>query len=73
MTKPRIRVLLNIAWLVTERLARIAAGLAVGIVVARHLGPMGFGKISYVQAFVAVVGAIAGMGLEKRSVFSWRC
>jgi O-antigen/teichoic acid export membrane protein len=64
MTNPRIRVLLNIAWLVTERLARIAAGLAVGIVVARHLGPTDFGKISYVQAFVAVVGAVAGMGLE---------
>jgi polysaccharide transporter, PST family len=64
MTKPRIRVLLNIAWLVAERLARIAAGLTVGIVIARHLGPTDYGKISYVQAFVAVIGAVAGMGLE---------
>ena len=64
MTTPRIRVFLNIAWLVVERLARIAAGLAVGIVVARYLGPGDFGKISYVQAIVAVVVALAGMGLE---------
>jgi O-antigen/teichoic acid export membrane protein len=64
MTNPRIRTLINITWLIVERLARLAAGLAVGVVVARHLGPAGYGKISYVQAVVAVVASIAGMGLE---------
>ena len=64
MTSPKIRVLLNIAWLIGERLARIAAGLAVGIVVARHLGPANFGQIAYIQAIVAVVATVAGLGLE---------
>ncbi len=64
MTSPKVRVLLNIAWLIAERLARIAAGLAVGIVVARHLGPSNYGKISYIQAIVAVIATIAGLGLE---------
>jgi O-antigen/teichoic acid export membrane protein len=64
MTSPRRRVLWNIAWLMGERMARIAAGLAVGVAVARYLGPDNFGKISYIQAIVAVVATIAGMGLE---------
>ena len=59
-----LRILLNIAWLIGERLARIAAGLAVGVVVARYLGPANFGKISYVQAIVAVGATVAGLGLE---------
>jgi O-antigen/teichoic acid export membrane protein len=64
MSSPRLRILLNIVWLVIERLARIAAGLAVGIVVARYLGPTNYGKISYIQAIVAVAATVAGMGLE---------
>lgn len=64
MSSPKIRVMINIAWLIGERLARIAAGLAVGIVVARHLGPANFGQIAYIQAIVAVVATVAGLGLE---------
>jgi len=64
MTSPRLRIFFNIVWLVAERLARIAAGLAVGIVVARYLGPANYGKISYIQAIVAVAATVAGMGLE---------
>ena len=59
-----MRTLINISWLIAERMARIAAGLAVGIVVARHLGPTNYGQIAYVQAIVAVVATIAGLGLE---------
>src|SRR5258708_12644589 len=64
MKSQRLRVLLNIAWLMGDGFARSAAGLAVGVVVARHLGPADYGKISYVEAIVAVLAIVAGMGLE---------
>ena len=43
---------------------RIFAGLFVGIYVARYLGPEQFGVYSYAAAFVAMFGAVAGLGLN---------
>lgn len=47
-----------------EQVLRIIAGLFVGIYVARYLGPEQFGIYSYAAAFVALFGAIAGLGLN---------
>src|SRR5258708_2215336 len=64
MKSKALALLSNIRGLMAERFSRIAACLAVGVVVARHLGPADYGKISYVQAIVAVLAIVAGMGLE---------
>ncbi|WP_324778942.1 flippase [Thiobacillus sedimenti] len=58
------RYLANTSWLFAEQVARIVAGLFVGIYVARYLGPAEFGVFSYAVAFVALFGAIAKLGLD---------
>lgn len=47
-----------------EQVLRIVAALFVGIYVARYLGPEQFGIYSYAAAFVALFGAVAGLGLN---------
>jgi O-antigen/teichoic acid export membrane protein len=47
-----------------EQLLRLFAGLAVGVYVARYLGPAQFGLLSYVLVFVPLFGAIAKVGLD---------
>jgi PST family polysaccharide transporter len=42
----------------------MVAGLLVGVWVARYLGPVQFGQLNYALAFVALFGAIAGLGLN---------
>jgi len=47
-----------------EKILRMGVGLLVGIWVARYLGPERFGLLSYVQSFVGLFAAIAGLGLN---------
>ena len=54
----------NTSWMMAEKMLRIAAGLLVGIWVARYLGPEQFGLFSYVLAFSAIFGSIAKLGLD---------
>ena len=49
----------NTSWLFIERIVRLGTVLAVGIVVARHLGPIEFGKLSYATGFVGLFFAFA--------------
>lgn len=48
-----------------EHFLRIAAGLFIGVWVARYLGPEQFGLFSYVLAFTAIFGGIAKLGLDN--------
>jgi O-antigen/teichoic acid export membrane protein len=54
----------NTSWMMAEQMLRIAAGLLVGIWVARYLGPEQFGLFSYVLAFTAIFGGVAKLGLD---------
>jgi len=54
----------NTLWLIAERLSRIAAGLFVGVFVARYLGPEQFGALNFITAFVGLFASIAGLGLD---------
>lgn len=58
------RYAVNTAWMFAEQVLRIIAALFVGIYVARYLGPEQFGIYSYAAAFVSVLGAVAGLGLN---------
>lgn len=59
------RILVNAAWLSGESVVRVAVGLLVGIVVARHLGPEGLGQLAFCLAYVALFMPIAQMGLDR--------
>lgn len=55
----------NTSWMFAEQLLRMAAGLLVGIWVARYLGPSQFGLFSYAIAFTSLFGSMAKMGLDS--------
>jgi len=59
------RIANSIGWLGLEHAVRMATGLVVGIYVARHLGPAGFGVISYATALMLIGSALSRMGLQE--------
>lgn len=52
-------------WLLADRLFRLLVGFFVFALVARELGPVDFGRLSYGLAIAGVLTALAGLGLEK--------
>lgn len=54
----------NVGWLLGDRLARLAITLAVGALVARHLGPMRYGSLAYALALIAFFIAIASLSSD---------
>ncbi len=64
--RPRnIKALLNIAWILFDRILRIGTGLFVGIWLARYLGPDQFGTLSYLISFMGVFSSLATLGLNN--------
>lgn len=53
----------NTFWLLCERSLRLVVGLAVGIQVARYLGPDGYGKLSFAGSLVGLFLPFATLGL----------
>ena len=58
------RLLANFGWLSGEMLARLFAGLAVMTLVARALGPAGFGAYSWAIGLAVLVLPLARFGME---------
>ena len=58
------RYLANTSWLIAERLIRLIVSFLIGIYVARYLGPMGFGELSFAQSFVGLFAVLATLGLD---------
>jgi len=56
------------AWLLLERVLRLGLGAAVSILMARALGPGGFGHLSAAQAILAVISPFAALGLDALTV-----
>ena len=52
-------------WLGLEQMVRMVTGLVVGIYVARHLGPAGYGVIGYATALMLIGSALSRMGLQE--------
>jgi len=64
-TNPQLRnIITNIGWQFGDNMLRMAVGLAVGIWVARYLGPEQFGLLSYALAFVGLFASFALLGLD---------
>jgi PST family polysaccharide transporter len=59
------RLLSNSGWMMGEQLFRLVTGLVVGVWMARSLGPVEFGELSYALAFSAVFGIVGTLGLNR--------
>ncbi|MDW8325827.1 MAG: flippase [Anaerolineales bacterium] len=59
------RLITNTGFLIIDRVIRLSFGLAVGIWLARYLGPEQFGLYNYALAYVSLFGAIASLGLDS--------
>jgi O-antigen/teichoic acid export membrane protein len=55
----------NTSWLFGGQMLRMVLGLFVSVAVARYLGPKDFGLYNYVLSIVALVGVVAGLGLQN--------
>ena len=62
------RIIVNAAWLSSESLIRLFVGLVVGILVARHLGPEGLGRLAFCTAYVALFVPLSQLGLDRIAV-----
>lgn len=64
--RPKLqKALTNTGWLFGDKILRMGVGLLVGVWVARYLGPEQFGLMNYAMAIVALVGAVASLGLNR--------
>ncbi len=58
------RYFANTSWLMGHRVASMVVALFVGVYVARYLGPVRFGLLSYAGSFVGLFTALATLGLD---------
>jgi O-antigen/teichoic acid export membrane protein len=54
----------NATWIILERVIRLLIGLAVGIWIARYLGPFQYGMFSFGLAWVGLFSVLSNLGLE---------
>lgn len=55
----------SMGWMGLVNIVRMAAGLVVGVYVARHLGPASYGVIGYATGLMLIGSALSRMGLEE--------
>jgi O-antigen/teichoic acid export membrane protein len=58
------RVIANSGWMYLDQSWRVLLGLAVGVWMARYLGPERFGRLNYAVAFVSMGAPLASLGLS---------
>jgi O-antigen/teichoic acid export membrane protein len=54
----------NTLWLFGERIVKLGIGFFVLVLLTRHLGPEGFGILSYAQSLIGIFAAFTTLGLE---------
>ncbi len=54
----------NLGWLLAERAVRLVLGAVVGFFVARHLGPVRLGSLSYCLALVTLATSLVSLGMD---------
>jgi O-antigen/teichoic acid export membrane protein len=58
------RLVKNTGWILFDRLFRLLLGVTVGAWVARHLGPVGYGQLSYVLSLLILFQSVCMLGLD---------
>ena len=66
--KGHVQVLRNIAWHSSEKLLRMFVGFAVGLWLARYLGPQEYGRFNYITAWLGMFEAIAWLGVGETMI-----
>jgi O-antigen/teichoic acid export membrane protein len=65
-TRPGLqRIMSNSGWMMGEQILRLVVGLFVGIWIARHLGPSGYGELSFAISLASLFGICATLGLNR--------
>ncbi len=59
------KVFRNVGWLSFERVVRVVSEVAVGIWMARYLGPNQFGLLNFSLALVVLLSPIGSLGLQS--------
>lgn len=59
------RYFANTSWMMGEKAFRMGVNFIVGIFIARHLGPGGYGLLSYGLSIVALFGVVSSLGLDE--------
>jgi O-antigen/teichoic acid export membrane protein len=60
-----IKYFSNTSWLMLDKVANLAIAFAIGILVARYLGPVNFGIFSFAKSIAMVFVVLCGVGLER--------
>lgn len=58
------RIFSNTSWQIVDNVINLLAGLIVGAMVARYLGPTSYGLYNYALAYIAIFSPIVGLGLR---------
>jgi len=59
------RYIVNTFWLGTEKILHLISILGIGVLLARYLGPVQLGILTYVQSYVALFTFFVGLGLNQ--------
>jgi len=59
------RYFANTSWMMGEKIIRMGVNFVVGILVARKLGPNGYGLLNYGLSMVALFAVISSLGLDE--------
>jgi PST family polysaccharide transporter len=66
LQRPGVRgAIYNTGWLTSERVVRLGVGAAVGVWIARVLGPDQYGVLSYALALATIFGSVANLGTDS--------
>ncbi len=68
MSEVRARLLKSAGWLLARQIITIFNSLVLGIVLARYLGPAGFGVLNYAVSLIAMVMPLTTLGLRNLSL-----
>lgn len=63
--KSRLKYFGNTLWVVIDKILRMAIGIFVTIAMGRYLGPIKFGVLNYVIAYVGLFSTLAYLGLNE--------
>ena len=55
----------NTAWVVLDKIIRMSIGIFVTIALGRFLGPIKFGVLNYIIAYVGVFSTVTFLGLNE--------
>jgi O-antigen/teichoic acid export membrane protein len=63
-----LRIIENSGWMMGEQMLKLVGSLAVGILIARHLGVATFGELGFAMAYSGLFAIVGTLGLNRIGV-----